>query len=140
MSASTRHAVVPIVALILSFVTVFMAGQLTYAISPQNKGAPVTPASSPPTPELPAVVPNEIKGEIAGTFDLGTVQPNTTFEGPVLGAHVVPMGGGRYRVCVTPPHGTTVEGGGWSTNGDHRPGQYCHDLNPGDDVKVVVTP
>lgn len=133
MSASTRYGATPIVALILSFVTVFVAGQLTYAISPENKG-------SPPTPELPAPVPNVIKGDVAGTFDLGTVQPNTTFEESILGAHVVRMGAGQYRICLTPPHGTTVEGGGWSTNGDHRPGQYCRDLNPGEDVKVVVTP
>jgi hypothetical protein len=115
MSASTRHEVAPMVALILSFVTVFVAGQLMF-------------------------VPKEIKGEIEGTFDLGTVQPDTTFEGPVLRADVVPMGGGKYRICVTPPQGTTVEGGDWSTNGDHRGGQYCRDLNPGEDVKVVVKP
>jgi hypothetical protein len=138
MSASTRLAAAPIVALTLSFVTVFAAGQLTYAISAESKTPKEqTPTSSPPPPP-PVPVPKEIEGEISGTFDLGEVQPGTTFEGSVLRADIVPNGDGTYRICVTPPKGTAVEGDAWSANGDHWGNGYCRGLKPGEDVKVKV--
>jgi hypothetical protein len=139
MSASTRHAAVAIVASILSFVMVFVAGQLTYAISGESKPPSEPTFTSSPPPDPPISVPKEID-QIGGTFDLGKVQPGMTFKGSVLQAEVVPNGDGTHRICVTPPKGMAVEGDAWSANRDHWGAWYCRGLKLGEDVivKVVV--